>query len=404
MDNNSHIYCIGIDSNGLYGDKLEIVMSADVVISPRRFMELLPDRCNVIDLLPLDTSVKFLEDFSGLGHAVVLASGDPLFFGIGRYLIKKFGPDHLTFLPALTCIQDVCSRMAMTWDDIKWVSLHGSSDVPIRNLAGLLVPGSKIAVLTDPKNSPDVIARQIYSHPASRHVDIMFHIGEDLGGPQEKIHKLRIEEVIDRTFHPLNILVMEVIGDACGYGFGLNEDSYEHQGGLITKAEVRAIALSKLDLPVSGIMWDIGAGSGAVSIEAHKIHRGLTVFAVEHDETRCSQIENNLARHIAFGVNLVRGHAPDVLDDLPDPDRIFLGGGIKDRGLLECLAGRLRTGGIMVVTCVLLESLNSTLSLLPAAGFYVELVEIQISRARPLGQGLGLKANNPVFLIRARKG
>ncbi len=402
-DTNGLIYCLGIGEDGLCGQKRDIVDSSSLIISPKRFFNLVPKGIKCLDLIPIDKTIKVLKDFSGPGHAVVLASGDPLFFGIGKRLLKEIDNNKLVFYPAPTWIQSACARLKITWEDTKWVSLHGRNDDILRQLAPFLIPGYKVAVLTDPKNTPSKIASSILSHPASKDLNIKFHIAQNLAQEDERVESLDIKDVVDREFSPLNITIIDIKDTKRITGFGLHEDFYIHEGGLITKAEVRAVVLSKLDLYNSKVFWDVGAGSGSVSIEGSRISPFTSCYAIEREETRFSQLKTNISNHIAFGVFPVLGEAPDILKVLPDPDRVFIGGGICTKGLLEEISKRLKREGILVVTCVLLESFRFLLENLPKLGFKFNLIELQVSRSDTLGSGYSLKAQNPIFVFQAIK-
>ncbi len=397
------IYCIGIGEDGLLGEKKDLVESATVVVSPKKFFPLIPKGINCSDILPLERSIRLLKDFDGPGHAVLLASGDPLFFGIGRRLLKEIDPDRLVFYPAPTWIQSACARLKLVWEDIKWVSLHGRDGDILGALCPFLTPGSRIAILTDPKNTPSTIAKEILDHPASRFLNIKFHIAQNLSQDDERVETLEISEVKNRKFSSLNVTIIEIDSVERIHGFGLEEELYVHDKGLITKAEVRAVVLSKLRLFSGNILWDIGAGSGSVSIEAWKLYPFIRCYAIEKDNKRFNQLKENISNHFAFGLTPVLGSAPEILSGLCDPDRVFIGGGITTNGLLDEVSSRLKRGGVLVVTCVLLESLKFLLDKLPKLGFKFNLVELQVSRSEILGKGFCLRAQNPIFIFQAIK-
>jgi precorrin-6Y C5,15-methyltransferase (decarboxylating) len=158
---------------------------------------------------------------------------------------------------------------------------------------------------------------------------------------------------------------------------------------MITKAEVRAVAIAKLRLPEAGVLWDVGAGSGSVGVECAASAPGLHVIAVEREAADCGRIRGNASRH-GVRVDVVEGEAPDALADLPDPDRAFVGGG--GLAVLDAVLGRLRPGGVVVATYATLDNAAA------AHGRLGGLLELQVSRGKPIGDGVRLAAENPVFV------
>jgi precorrin-6Y C5,15-methyltransferase (decarboxylating) len=174
---------------------------------------------------------------------------------------------------------------------------------------------------------------------------------------------------------------------------------FEHQDGLITKSEVRVVTLAKLCLHPHHVLWDLGAGSGSVSIEASLLVRTGRVIAVEKIPERVRQIQANKRRFRAFNVEVVQAVAPDGLADLPAPDRVFIGGGGRDLREIMVVAGsRLRPGGGMVVNTVLLDSLETARETFRALGFETEIVQVQVNTSREMPGGQRLAAQNPVWI------
>ena len=174
-----------------------------------------------------------------------------------------------------------------------------------------------------------------------------------------------------------------------GRGWGLSESEFDHRAGLVTKAEVRAVALGHLALPRAGVLWDVGAGSGSVAIECARLQPDLRVIAVERGAEDADRIEANAARH-GVRIEVVRGAAPDVLEGLPAPDRVFVGGG--GPAVLRAALAALRPGGIVVATHVLVDRAADAYSLLG------NLTQVAANRAVPIADGFRLEAQNPVFI------
>jgi len=199
------------------------------------------------------------------------------------------------------------------------------------------------------------------------------------------------------------IMKAGVRGRSEGIQFGLREEDIEHERGLITKDEVRAVTIHKLRLPHSGVLWDIGAGSGSISLEAALLCPGLRIIAVEKEQNRINTIKTNIHRYNARNVEIIHGSAPDALVDLPAPDRVFIGGsGGSVADIVKLVAEKMPTG-IMVINAVTLETLNDSLTSLERNGFSVEVSEVSVSRSKLVGGKRLMNALNPVFIVKGER-
>jgi precorrin-6Y C5,15-methyltransferase (decarboxylating) len=265
---------------------------------------------------------------------------------------------------------------------------------------------SRIAVLTDPKHTPGWIAREMMECEIHNWNMV---IGEDLGLSTEKIRRLSLREVAEENFSPLNVVALfseEGRGKAADDNLpalGLEDDKFQHQAGLITKMEIRAVVLAQLQLQPGLVLWDLGAGSGSVSIEASRMVPLGSVFAVEKDERRYQDILENIRRFKCYEVQAAHGRAAEIIDRLEDPDRVFIGGSGGDlEEILEKATSRLRPGGSIVLTAVTVETLENARTLLRSAGFNVSFLQVMVNRSVGIGKSERLEALNPVFIITAR--
>jgi precorrin-6Y C5,15-methyltransferase (decarboxylating) len=237
---------------------------------------------------------------------------------------------------------------------------------------------------------------------------------EDLGQETERVTRLSPEEAKDREFSPLNMVVIFPEVGAAPFDaalqppgtarlhLGLPEAAFAHQRGLITKAEVRAVVLAKLELHPGLVLWDVGAGCGSVGLEASLLLPGGRIIAVEQDRERAAQIQANREKFGVGNLEVVSGHAPKCLADLPDPQRVFIGGGGRDlEGILKMVLSRLDRDGKMVLTATLLETLEAARRVLPETGWRTEVIQLQVSRSQPLGGGIFMQALNPVWIVTA---
>jgi len=262
--------------------------------------------------------------------------------------------------------------------------------------------GHRVGVTTDRSFHPAEIARNLIACGVENYSMVVF---EDLGLPSERIRSFEdLSRVAGESFSALSFVLLERLGPAeLPPILGLHDDEVLHEHGLITKPEVRAVGLSLLRIEPGHVVWDLGAGSGAVAVEASRMAREGMVFAVEQNTERVERIRDNVRRAGAYVVEAVHGTMPGCLEGLPEPDRVFLGGGAGGTGVLETVLKRLGPGGRLVIHVVLLGSLERARNLLEISGWSPGVTQVQIQRSRPLGGDLRLEARNPVFVLSADK-
>jgi precorrin-6Y C5,15-methyltransferase (decarboxylating) len=322
------------------------------------------------------------------GTVCVLASGDPGFFGIVRALASRFGPDALQVHPAPSSVSLAFARLGLPWDDATVVSAHGR---PLADAARVVVGASKVAVLVGPDAPAEALGKELLSLGlTSASVAVCSRVGLD----GETISRTDLQGLASGTWEPLSVVIIwrgNPVAPAAGLRWGRPETFFRHRAGMVTKSPVRAVALGKLDLPATGVLWDVGAGSGSVGIECAALAPGLRVFAIERSDDDVARIRANTAR-LGAAVTVVHGEAPDVLAELPDPDRVFIGGG----GLPVFVAAvsRLRPGGRAVATFAAFDRAAA------AADLLGHVVQISASRGeRVADDGWRLAAENPVFIV-----
>jgi precorrin-6Y C5,15-methyltransferase (decarboxylating) len=340
--------------------------------------------------VPLTADVDAaLDEIAAEGGPVcVLASGDPGFFGIVRPLAERFGTDQLEVHPAPSAVALAFARMGMAWDDAVVVSAHGR---PLAAAARTASSHPKVAVLVSPDSPPQALGRALLELGAA---DRRVAVCARLGSADERIDVVDLVSLADGRWDPLSVVLL--LPEA-GWrprrvlAWGLPDESFEHRDGMITHAEVRAVALGKLALPAHGVLWDVGAGSGSVAVECARLSPALRVLAIEEQPADARRITDNADRHGA-AVEVVIGRAPAALAGLPDPDRVFVGGG--GHAVLGTVLDRLRPGGRVVATYAALDRAVSAADRLGA------LVQVAVSRGRRLPDGgLRLAAENPVFVV-----
>lgn len=414
MLNTFEILLFGISGSRLEPEQRQRIEGCGAVVASKRHHELLAGLgIHWIAISPVEDMIFELAVALQSGDVAVLASGDPLFFGIGRTLIERFGAERLEIFPAISAVQLACARFKIPWDDLCLISLHGRSP---DTLAGKILSQSRVMLFTDHRRSPNRIAADLLvlleeygDHERIKRLHV--RVAENLGWPDEQLWEGNIEEAARQHFAPLNMMLIEQVEEEKQAGadcvFGLQEDEICHSRGLITKDEVRAVILHRLRLPHSGVFWDIGGGSGSISVEAARLCPNLSVYAVEQKEEGWNNIRANIVRYSLYNITLVRGQAPDVFPHLPDPDRIFIGG---SRGLLAEIiapcAQRLNQDGRLVVSAVLQNTAEQAPLLMSANGLEADARTISVTRERKEygedGEDSGLRLN-PITIITGKK-
>lgn len=402
-----HIELIGIAGMEPASGGRHALEICDTVVASTRHRPLIEGMGRpIIPIAPVKEMLHRLKEALYIGHVAVLASGDPFFFGVGRTLINKFGQKTVNIHPALSSMQLACARFRIPWDDMTFMSLHGRER---GNTAARILRCGKSAIFTDQGNSPDGIAEAIVQRLSSCNdvrllEGIKVFVAENLGLEQERLITGTLEEIATQAFSPMNIMIVQQPEDKSSAHtpmFGLKEDEISHSRGLITKDEVRAVTLHALRLPAQGCFWDIGAGSGSVSVEAALLYPDLTVWSVEKNGTEQVNITKNIKKFGCYNINLIKGEAPGLLMDLPAPNAVFIGGsGGRLADIVEQCAARLLPGGRMVINAVLEETARRAPALMAAEGLEITESIISVSRKTP---GRDAEKLNPITVIIGKK-
>jgi precorrin-6Y C5,15-methyltransferase (decarboxylating) len=404
------LFVLGLADAELTREQQTMLSECSLLVGATRFAPLiaqLPGR--FLEITPLAAALAAIRAALQQSNVAVLVGGDPLFYGIGRRLLAEFPKDIVRIYPALSSMQRACALFQIPWDDAAITSLHGR----MRNhIPGLVLHHEKNLLLTDAANSPDKIAGQLLDYleligerllPAS----IKMLVAEDIGLPTEKMFCGTLLEGRRQRFSPLNILCLLIpsapksapdnSSSRYPYRFGLAEESIQHSRGLITKNEVRAASLHQLQLPSPGIFWDIGAGSGSLSIEAARANPELTVYAIEHKEEELNNIKNNIVKFRCYNIVPVFGRAPQALADLPAPDRVFIGGSSGSLPeIIALLDRRLDRAGRLVINGVIDRTVQQAPQLMLEHGFTVATSMIKVTRTEPDGR---TKDFNPITIM-----
>ncbi|MGQ9767431.1 MAG: precorrin-6y C5,15-methyltransferase (decarboxylating) subunit CbiE [Anaerolineae bacterium] len=375
------------------------IAAADLLCGGARLLAEWPD-C-VGEKLIISTNVAAVIErlrARGAARAVVLATGDPGLYGIGGALARCLPADELEIVPGVSSVQLAFARIGLPWDDATIVSAHGR---PLAEVLGWARRAAKLAILTDETHTPAAIAAALLARGVA---DCRAVVAERLELSGERITDARLSDLTGRAFASPNILLL--LRDA-GWrpepmGVPRPDDAYVHRRGLITKRDVRALSLIRLALAPTDTAWDIGAGSGAMSIEmAEQAWRGH-VYAVEHDAECAGFVAANCSRYGADNITLIQGHAPEALTALPAPDAVFIGGsGGELADILAHATAAGRPGCRIVLNLATLENLVQAHATLRELGWSSATVQVNLAYGEPIAGLTRLAPANPVFIVSA---
>ncbi|WP_311222124.1 MULTISPECIES: precorrin-6y C5,15-methyltransferase (decarboxylating) subunit CbiE [unclassified Acidovorax] len=420
---------IGVLDDGaasLGATALALLRRADLVIGGTRMLALLEDdiaphatRRDLTGCLP-SVPGWIAEARAAQQACVVLATGDPLCHGIASYLASRLCIQALEVMPNVSTLQLACARLGLAWQDARIVSVHAKDagewtvGAPpahgLYALAQAVRAHDRLAVLTSPDNTPARIARLLLAEGLGE--DFQVSVAERLCTPCERVcADLAPADAATQTFADPNVvLLVRTRQRPEPVRFGLADAAYYQrqprgggEGGLITKQEVRAVSLARLQLRANSRVWEIGAGSGSVGLEAARLCQQGHVWAIEKNEGDVAIARQNVQ---AFGVSnhtLVHGKAPEGMDAWPDPDAVFIGGsGGELAELIALCLARLRPGGWLVMNFVTLENLAAATQALQQAGAAWDVLQLQAARSKPILHMHRMAAENPVWIVCAQ--
>ena len=409
------VHVIGVGSDGLAGltgRARELIASAELLLGSDHALQLVPESAaQRVRIGPEPQEVvRTLETNLGKKRMVVVASGDPLFYGIARYLCDRLGKEHFEVLPHVSSMQLAFARIKESWEEAYLTNL---ATHPLETVLDRIRVAEIVGLFTSEQEDPPAVARQLLA----RGLDYFrAYVCENLGAPDERVTQGELADIAEMEFAPLNVMILKrkpgrpdrQAAPGRFRRFGNPDDVFAQsrpKSGLVTQAEVRAIALAQLNIQPASVVWDIGAGSGSVAIEAAQLSEPGVVYAIEQDAADYHLI---LANAETFGVrNLkaIHGTAPAVFADLPAPDAIFVGGTGKEVArLLEAAYAALRPGGRLVANVATLEQLSATYGSLKALAGSVAVLLVSVARGVEQLETLRFDAVNPTFLLCVSKG
>ena len=395
---------IGADGwDGLSDASRDALREADVILGGARQLALVPSaECQAaLEAWPTALRRAIVPKMAALANrrVAVLASGDPMFYGIGRTLGDELGFDRLRVYPHPSSMSYACARLGWPAQDTDVVSVVGR---PLERVAARLYDGRRLLVLSADAHSPKALARLLRDRGFG---PSRMWVLEQLGSTRERQRHGTAEHWDAEPGDRLNLVAVECVRapDALRLGAvpGLPDEAYETDGQL-TKRHVRAATLAALAPAPCERLWDVGGGSGSIAVEWLRTHPTCTAYSVERDPARCARITRNAASLGVPELQVVTGSAPDALRQLPTPDAVFIGGGLTTPGLLDTCWSALPLGGRLVANAVTLES--EALLARWYGRWGGELVRLAVAHARPVGGFTGWRQAMPVTQWVAVKG
>jgi precorrin-6B C5,15-methyltransferase / cobalt-precorrin-6B C5,C15-methyltransferase len=375
------------------------IKSTDVIVGAKRLLAHLPKTKAEIHEWPQPFSavVEQIKPLTGR-NTVILATGDPMNFGVTRKLLEFIPFDEMTVIPQVSAFSLAAARMGWSLPDCDCITIHGR---PAANVETFIQPGARLVILTEDGTSVEEVCRRLI---ARGYGESRVAILEAMGGDAERITTFIAKDNPNLDWSPLNVLAVHcVAGEQAKIHSrvaGLPDDAFIHDGQL-TKREVRSATLAALAPAPDQILWDIGAGCGSVSIEWMRSTRGCEAYAIEHNEDRLKMIATNADQLGTPRLKVIAGKAPEALDGLQAPDAVFIGGGVGNEGVFEAAWEKLKSGGRMVCNVVTIEGEMHLYDLQEKHGG--ELVRMDVSTLTNVGPYRAMKPRMSVVQWRVIK-
>jgi precorrin-6Y C5,15-methyltransferase (decarboxylating) len=409
----SKIHVIGIGDDGLAAlpaGVRELITNSQVLLGTERTLSLAPEAKAERHVIPSDLNklVALLES-AGSKRVVMLIHGDPLFYGLARFVSERLGKDRFVVVPHVSSMQLAFARVMETWEEAYLTNL---ANHPLDAVLEKIRTAQKVGLFTSDQCGPADLAKGLLA----RKIDYFTaYVCENLGARDERVTRGTLAEIATQDFDTLNVMILvrdpnvpdrprEAVGRRL---FGNPDEAFLQSKpglGLLTPAEVRAMALAQLDIAPSSTVWDVGAGSGSVSIEAAQMAADGSVYAIEMDADEHSLIRENAERFGVANVTAVLGRAPEAFDELPDPDAVFIAGaGREVIRLTEAAYARLRRGGRLVVNTTSIDHLSELRQMLSRHSSHIHIWMINLARGTDQLDRLTFEPLKPSFLLSVTK-
>ncbi len=413
LTDSESISIVGIGDDGIEGltaSTVAIIRQADLLVGPSEITKKF--QSDVGDVWDPGSDYEALSvriDGSRDQKVVVLAAGDPLFYGTARFLCDRIGKDRIRVIPNVSTMQLAFARVKENWDEAYLTDLGNQS---IDHVVQKIRSAERVGLFTTSENTPQLLATALL---AARVDYFNAYVCENLGSPDERVTSGTLVEIADQVFDSLNVMILvrraaapdrptEMIGKRL---FGNPDEMFlqtKPKRGLLTSSEIRCLALAELNLGPTSVVWDIGAGSGSVAIEAGQISPGGKIYAIEMDVDDFALIGQNAERFGVHNVFPIHGAAPNAWEDLPDPDAIFIGGtGRQLATIVTDALARLKPGGRIVADMASIDNVSEVQTFLRDATGDVKVWMFSVAKGNYQLERIRFDAQNPIFVVSAIK-
>ena len=413
MTDSESISIVGIGDDGIEGltaSTVAIIRQADLLVGPSEIIKKF--QSDVGDVWDPGSDYEALSiriDDCRNRKVVVLAAGDPLFYGTARFLCDRIGKDRIRVIPNVSTMQLAFARVKENWDEAYLTDLGNQSiDLVVQKIRS----AERVGLFTTSEYTPQLLATALL---AARVDYFTAYVCENLGSPDERVTSGTLLEIADQVFESLNVMILvrraaapdrprEMIGKRL---FGNPDEMFlqtKPKRGLLTSSEIRCLALAELNLGPTSVVWDIGAGSGSVAIEAGQISPGGEIYAIEMDVDDFALIGQNAERFGVHNVSPIHGAAPNAWEDLPDPDAIFIGGtGRQLASIVTDALARLKPGGRIVADMASIDNVSEVQTFLRDATGDVKVWMFSVAKGNYQLERIRFDAQNPIFVVSAIK-
>ncbi|MDD6628988.1 MAG: precorrin-6Y C5,15-methyltransferase (decarboxylating) subunit CbiT [Lachnospiraceae bacterium] len=405
-----HIYIIGIGMGAPENLTVEAgnaIEEAGLLIGAKRMLEPYEESRECVAAYQAEEIVKIIENQSKrVTEIAVLMSGDSGFYSGTKELLaalytvwgKEQVRSRVTVLPGISSLSYFCAKIGKSWENAELVNLHGVQE----NLWQAVLTHEKVFAITGGNAQQQL--RQLTEHGLG---EIYGYVGENLSymadSVQEKITEGMVRELAQKSYAPLSVLYLENPAAVSSHLWGLPDESFVRGEVPMTKAEVRAVVMSKLRIREKDVVYDVGAGTGSVSVEMALAARKGSVYAIETNSTAVELCKLNKERFCLHNLEIVKGTAPDVMPELPRPDVAFIGGSKGKMAEIVELLLRKNPAIRLVINTVTVENTAKALELLDTERFVdVEMVQLQVNKAKKVGTSHMMTANNPITIFTAK--
>lgn len=393
------IVSCGLNEQSLTAFINELVLSAKVIAGGQRLLDFFPDFVGekiVLDKNFISIADGLLERIKKGEDITILSSGDSLFFGVANFFKTSLPFNQILIYPNISAMQSLCSKICQPWEKASFFSLHGrNSNLPWREILNAELP----VIYSDSQRTVPLIAQELLKNFPNAS-DRLAAVGENLGSDNEKVIIEKLRKIVNFKISGLSVLMLLPVDKFIqkpGLALGLQDSIFVHENRLITHSEVRAIIISKLRLR-SGVMWDLGAGSGSIGLEVASLNKNIMVYSIEQQKEREEMIQQNIKN---FGLNNIQSICDNSLAQvakLPLASAIFIGGGGQDIAqIAESAFKMLLPGGIMVASAVLLETTSALTNCLKEVNS--EVISLSINRSKKIAGARFMKSENTINLF-----